>query len=698
VIRTALRNVSRFFHGLAEAQTLRGQLAELAARHREIVLRHEEIARRHDEIKILHEEIARRHCEIGGEDAVRLDNAAQAELSRRQAQLAERLLDVAAHHSNSIRWLAERQIATSNPALPKSEPGTGPLVSIIMPVWNRAGSIAAAVRSVLAQTYSSWELLIVDDGSDDETAKVVETFLADGRVRLFRQPHAGHCVARNRGLRESRGAIIAYLDSDVVWFPGNLQAIVAALESHRDRNSAYGACLYDDQRHDFACILAGPLDPERLLNGRMNIDLNMFVHRRVLTERHGGFDERLTRHVDCDLILRYTQDEAPVAAPFLGVYYQSGGADRVSVRENGAHNLYLIRQKFEKRVARPLRVLYALWHYPQLSESYVRWEIACMRRWGVDIEVWAENEGPAPFPSEQRVHRGSLADAIRAVQPHCVHTHWSSHAVALSKAVAAAVLPLTVRSHSFDHHADLIALQNDSTVRRIYVFPHQAEQLASQAKIQPMNVAFNGDLFYPAGHKDSRMVLRAAAAIPGKDLESFFQIAMKCPDYRFVLAVCRCRGRERYVEELLAHNDFLGCPVDLHVNVPAEEMASLVRQTGIYLHTYGFTEPYGMPISIAEAMATGCYVVARHCPASQAYVGSAGQTYTHADHAAAIIQESAAWDEKRWHQVRRTAVDRAFQHFADLNVLRPMLDDWLRIASEQKESMSPEPAPGGRAA
>jgi len=92
-----------------------------------------------------------------------------------------------------------------------------PLVSVILAVRNREGSVARAIASVLAQTYSPLELIVVDDGSTDGTRGVVERFGA--RVALLAQPHAGVYTARNAGLRHARGELVAFIDSDDAWFP-----------------------------------------------------------------------------------------------------------------------------------------------------------------------------------------------------------------------------------------------------------------------------------------------------------------------------------------------------------------------------------------------------------------------------------------------------------------------------------------------
>lgn len=95
-----------------------------------------------------------------------------------------------------------------------------PLVSVIMPVRDRAGCVARAIRSVLAQSYHPIELIVIDDGSRDGTLAVVQGF--GDAVRVIRQEGGGAYAARNRGLAEARGALIAFVDSDDAWHPDKL--------------------------------------------------------------------------------------------------------------------------------------------------------------------------------------------------------------------------------------------------------------------------------------------------------------------------------------------------------------------------------------------------------------------------------------------------------------------------------------------
>jgi glycosyltransferase involved in cell wall biosynthesis len=101
-----------------------------------------------------------------------------------------------------------------------------PAISVIMPLYNKAQYVERAVESVLAQDYLDYELLIVDDGSTDDGMERVQSRFNDPRVKTIRQPNAGAGAARNRGLRESRGEICAFLDADDEWYQTHLSDLL----------------------------------------------------------------------------------------------------------------------------------------------------------------------------------------------------------------------------------------------------------------------------------------------------------------------------------------------------------------------------------------------------------------------------------------------------------------------------------------
>ncbi|WP_156383779.1 glycosyltransferase family A protein [Methylobacterium sp. Leaf456] len=198
-----------------------------------------------------------------------------------------------------------------------------PLVSVIMPTFNRAHTIAEAIGSVLEQSYPNWELLVCDDGSTDRTAQVVAQ-MADPRIRYLAFERANGAVARNRGLALARGDYIAYLDSDNLWHPSLLDAMLRALLAAPSRPCAYAGYLDTEivgTRVALQALAVAPFDSVRLAEANF-IDLNTICHHRHLYDWLGGFDETLPRVQDWDLALRYFSIFRPLHVPELLAFYR----------------------------------------------------------------------------------------------------------------------------------------------------------------------------------------------------------------------------------------------------------------------------------------------------------------------------------------------------------------------------------------
>lgn len=183
-----------------------------------------------------------------------------------------------------------------------------PTVSIIMPTYNRAWIIERAVRSVLAQTMADWELIVVDDGSTDNTPSVLGQ-ICDPRVRVEYCQHRGQAAARNHGLAIADSPLIAYLDTDNVWHPEFLEVMAGELRE-RDVLAYCSQHLFlaegtrDQWRIVGRKVRSEPFNPVQILMSSY-IDTNAVLHRRaVLNAVGGGFDEQLRSSVDWDLFGR----------------------------------------------------------------------------------------------------------------------------------------------------------------------------------------------------------------------------------------------------------------------------------------------------------------------------------------------------------------------------------------------------------
>lgn len=111
--------------------------------------------------------------------------------------------------------------------------GSDSLISIVTPAYKAAAFLSESIRSVLVQDHQNWEMLIVDDGSPDETASVAASFAAtDGRIKLIRQSNSGPAMARQRAVDAAQGRFIAFLDADDYWLPGKLSRQLAFMREH----------------------------------------------------------------------------------------------------------------------------------------------------------------------------------------------------------------------------------------------------------------------------------------------------------------------------------------------------------------------------------------------------------------------------------------------------------------------------------
>ena len=180
--------------------------------------------------------------------------------------------------------------------------------SVIMPVYNHARYVGEAIDSVLGQTCADWELLVIDDGSTDDSAEVIAAKAAgDDRITAFRQENAGPAAARNVGLDHARGSWLAYIDSDDVWFPDTLANYAAFIEATPGVQFMHG---YRHRLDDGGEVteLSGefqdrPTGTAELFQ-RMYLSHLCVCYRRELIDLAGRYDDCLRSCEDYELYLR----------------------------------------------------------------------------------------------------------------------------------------------------------------------------------------------------------------------------------------------------------------------------------------------------------------------------------------------------------------------------------------------------------
>lgn len=431
-------------------------------------------------------------------------------------------------------------------------PARPPLVSVIIPTWNRETSICRAVDSALTQSYPYLEILVCDDGSTDDTLKTIRAHYAqeidNGRLIVLENDHRGVSAARNSGLNAANGNLIAYLDSDNAWRSDylltmtslftrsdELMVAYAALEGHIDGEPTFRRAV------DFS--------RKRLIQSNF-IDLNIFMHRHQLYRQHGGFDENLRRLVDWDLIVRYTRHHEPAFAPFIGVDYflDQKRLNNITYTESLNDNIARVYLKtFQERIKRgnePLRLAYVIWDFPALSQTFVMNELRWLVGQGIDTKVYykiaPEKSVGLDFKiaSEQIDSAEGLAKVLVRDQRNLCHSHFAYPAVTLltHPACLAVGIHYTFMPHAVDifHNENrkrnqIAEISNHPLCLRVFVYGNYHRNFLIDNGVRPEKIAFN---------------------MQAVDLEKFQRVREQSPtSLRKNIAPCRAIVIARFIEK-----------------------------------------------------------------------------------------------------------------------------------------------------
>jgi glycosyltransferase involved in cell wall biosynthesis len=242
-----------------------------------------------------------------------------------------------------------------------------PKVSVIIPTYNRAHLIGRSIKSVLDQTFIDFELIVVDDGSTDNTEEVVKAY-NDQRIRYIRYTkNRGAPAARNTGIRAARGEYIAFNDSDDEWLPQKLERQMAFFERDQGGNLGLVVCDYWIVRKNKE-ILCKPIENrlnyERLLEyfSDSGIGTTQFILKRNIVSPELYFDEKLVALQDWDLLLRLSRIcRIECAKESLVRWYWGGNELQIYTPRNRINARNYLMNKYKRELeARPKALAFGL--------------------------------------------------------------------------------------------------------------------------------------------------------------------------------------------------------------------------------------------------------------------------------------------------------------------------------------------------
>lgn len=199
------------------------------------------------------------------------------------------------------------------------------LISVIIPCYNSEKTIKKTIESVLNQSFSDLELIVINDGSEDSTLEIISNF-QDSRIKIFSFENSGGNISRNRGLKYAAGKFVSFLDADDIWTADKLANQLQALQENECVMVAYSWTDYIDENGEFLLsgthiTVNGDVYEKLLVNNFLENGSNPLIRREAIIEL-GGFDESLNAAQDWDMWLRLACKFDFICVPSVQILYR----------------------------------------------------------------------------------------------------------------------------------------------------------------------------------------------------------------------------------------------------------------------------------------------------------------------------------------------------------------------------------------
>lgn len=259
-----------------------------------------------------------------------------------------------------------------------------PVISVIIPVYNGAKTVRETIESVLNQTYHDFEIIVINDGSQDDTLAIINS-IQNQKIQLFSYPNAGLSASRNRGFARARGEFIAFLDADDLWTTDKLESQLTALQQNPQAAVAYSWTDHIDECSQFLrpasyTSCSGNVYERLLIGNFISCGSNTLIRTQALSNV-GGFDESLKAAEDWDMWLRLAALYEFVVVPRPQVLYRiSPYSMSANISRMEAASLQVIEraysqapQSLQHRKKESLGFLYKFLMYKALQDC-VKWQ------------------------------------------------------------------------------------------------------------------------------------------------------------------------------------------------------------------------------------------------------------------------------------------------------------------------------------